>query len=323
MSITGTDTSGWQAANVNLTGDGFLVSKASQGLTYLNPNHAAQVAEARAAGLLVGHYHFADGNSPEEEADYFIANADWRRGEVLALDVEHPFTDNVADVVGWSVRFLTRVHSRLGVWPLLYIDSSTRGRFNWTPVAALGVGLWDAEYNSVGPSGSAPFAFVAIWQNSDHNVSGGDSDVFMGDPAAWHRYGGINAPSPAPAPAPKPAPRPAPAPAPRPAPAPAPVLHPAECIVQSGDTFTSIAAQFHTTLAALEAVNPGLNYNAIRPGQVLRLPGAVPAVHQCIVTAGDSLSSIAAQFGTSVAHLVAVNHIANPNVIRPGQVLSF
>lgn len=317
MSITGTDTSGWQNANVNLSGDGFLVSKATQGTTYLNPNHGAQVAEARNAGLLVGHYHFADGGTPEDEADYFIANADWRRGEILALDVERPFTVNCADVVGWSVRFLTRVHSRLGVWPLLYIDSGTRGQFNWTPVAALGVGLWDAEYNSIGPSGSAPFAFVAIWQNADSNVSGGDSDVFMGDPAAWHRYGGINAAA-APAPAPHPA-----APAPRPAPAPAPVLHPAECIVTAGDTLSSIAAQFHTTLAAVEAVNPGINYNLITPGEVLHLPGAAPAVHQCIVTSGDSLSSIATQFGTTVARLVAVNHIANPNVIQPGQVLSF
>jgi LysM repeat protein len=321
MSIVGCDTSGWQAANVSLAGQAFEVSKATQGITYINPNHAAQVAQARAAGLLVGHYHFADGGTPEDEADYFIANADWRRGEILALDVEHPFTDNVADVVGWSVRFLTRVHSRLGVWPLLYIDSSTRGRFNWTPVAALGVGLWDAEYNSVGPSGSAPFAFVAIWQNADTNVSGGDSDVFEGDPAAWHRYGGINA-APA-APAPAAAPHPAAPVAPRPSPAPAPVLHPSECIVTSGDTLSSIAAQFHTSLAAVEAVNPGINYNLIKPGQVLHLPGAAPAIHQCIVTAGDSLSSIAAQFGTSVARLVAVNHIANPNVIQPGQVLSF
>lgn len=37
---------------------------------------------------------------------------------------------------------------------------------------------------------------------------------------------------------------------------------------------------------------------------------------------GDSLSKIAKQFGVTVDALVAANHIANPNLIQPGQVLT-
>ena len=39
------------------------------------------------------------------------------------------------------------------------------------------------------------------------------------------------------------------------------------------------------------------------------------------VKAGDTLATIARRFNTTVANLVALNNIANPNVIRVGQVL--
>jgi|SRR6516165_9931888 LysM repeat protein len=45
--------------------------------------------------------------------------------------------------------------------------------------------------------------------------------------------------------------------------------------VQSGDTLTSIAAQFGVTLAALAAANPQIsNPNMISVGQVLTVPGS-------------------------------------------------
>ena len=44
-----------------------------------------------------------------------------------------------------------------------------------------------------------------------------------------------------------------------------------------------------------------------------------PATYQ--VRSGDTLSAIAAQFGTTVGELAALNDIANPSLIRVGQVL--
>ena len=43
----------------------------------------------------------------------------------------------------------------------------------------------------------------------------------------------------------------------------------------------------------------------------------------CVVEYGDTLSSIAAQFGTTVERLVSVNGISNPDMIYAGQVLNF
>ena len=39
------------------------------------------------------------------------------------------------------------------------------------------------------------------------------------------------------------------------------------------------------------------------------------------MVSGDTLSGIAARFGTTVANLVSANNITNPNLIYPGQVL--
>jgi peptidoglycan endopeptidase LytE len=59
-------------------------------------------------------------------------------------------------------------------------------------------------------------------------------------------------------------------------------------------------------------------------GLPARAGGGLPAVSSrasYAVQAGDTLSSIAARFGTNYAALAAANHIANPNIIYPGQVL--
>jgi LysM repeat protein len=52
------------------------------------------------------------------------------------------------------------------------------------------------------------------------------------------------------------------------------------------------------------------------------LPGpALAAGPSVVVRPGDTLSAIAARYGTTVARLVALNHISNPDLILPGQVV--
>jgi LysM repeat protein len=100
--------------------------------------------------------------------------------------------------------------------------------------------------------------------------------------------------------------------------------------VQAGDTLGSIASSYGTTVAALAAANALANPNLIYPGQVLSL-GAVAATAagsstsapgSYTVRPGDTLGSIAASHGTTVAALAAANALADPNLIYVGQVLS-
>lgn len=96
--------------------------------------------------------------------------------------------------------------------------------------------------------------------------------------------------------------------------------------VVAGDTLSGIASRFGTTVAALVAANGITNPNLIHVGQVLRLSGSAPAPAQgggqsYTVVAGDTLSGIAQRFGTNYQTLAALNGIANPNLIRVGQVI--
>ena len=96
--------------------------------------------------------------------------------------------------------------------------------------------------------------------------------------------------------------------------------------VQRNDNLTEIAARFGTTVAELVRLNNISNPNLIYPGQVLiiRESGGVTPPSGAVtytVQRNDNLTEIAARFGTTVAELVRLNNIANPNLIYPGQVL--
>ena len=106
--------------------------------------------------------------------------------------------------------------------------------------------------------------------------------------------------------------------------------------VQRGETLSAIARRNGTTVAELQRLNGISNPNKIYVGQRLSIPGgsstptpapapSAPAAPSGGTTyrvrAGDTLSGIASRYGTTVAKLASLNHIANPNLISVGQVL--
>ncbi|WP_295728870.1 LysM peptidoglycan-binding domain-containing protein [uncultured Limosilactobacillus sp.] len=99
--------------------------------------------------------------------------------------------------------------------------------------------------------------------------------------------------------------------------------------VKSGDNLSSIASQFGTNYETLARINNLTNPNRIYVGQVLRVSGntnvSTPTTSNSVssytVKSGDTLSGIAARFGTTYEALAQRNNIANPNAIYVGQVI--
>lgn len=99
--------------------------------------------------------------------------------------------------------------------------------------------------------------------------------------------------------------------------------------VQPGDTLSGIAAKYGTTYQKLAEYNGIGNPNFILSGQKIKIPGATeaskPAEHPqektYTVKPGDTLSGIAAKYGTSWQKLVELNGLSNPDLIYGGQVL--
>jgi LysM repeat protein len=111
-------------------------------------------------------------------------------------------------------------------------------------------------------------------------------------------------------------------------------------VVRRGDTLYSIARRYGTSVQAIVNTNRLRNASFIYAGQRLTIPGssgsastgggsssrgggAVPSsggVH--VVRRGETVSSIALRYGTSVAAIASANGLRNPSLIYVGQRLT-
>ena len=93
--------------------------------------------------------------------------------------------------------------------------------------------------------------------------------------------------------------------------------------VKRGQTLSAIAARHGTSVARLARMNDLSDPNLIVAGQRLRVPGGGGSSRTShTVRAGETLSSIAARYGTSIGAIARANNIDNPNFIFAGQHLS-
>lgn len=92
-------------------------------------------------------------------------------------------------------------------------------------------------------------------------------------------------------------------------------------VVRRGETLSAIASRHGTSVAKLARLNHLKNPNLIVVGQRLRMaPGSAGRrVH--VVRSGETLSTIANRYGTSVNAIARANKIADANLIVVGQKL--
>lgn len=114
--------------------------------------------------------------------------------------------------------------------------------------------------------------------------------------------------------------------------------------VQRGDSLWSIASKNHTTVSALESVN-NLHSTTLHPNQVLQLPSGgshntvkastvsthtsssskhastVSSSRYVTVSSGQTVWSIANEYGVSTSSILAANHLSSSSVLHIGQRL--
>ena len=199
--LNGIDIASYQAGiNLNVVPCDFVIIKATQGYTYVNPDCDRAYQQAKAAGKCLGIYHYASGGTAKGEADFFLKNVKNYVGEaILVLDWEGEQNSNfgVCDFQ-WCKEWLDYVYNKTGVKPLLYISASIINRFN-----GIGdYGLWVAQYASMDPvygyqsnpwnEGAYGCAIRQYTSNGRLNGWGAglDLDKFYGDRNAWNAYAG-------------------------------------------------------------------------------------------------------------------------------------
>ena len=122
----------------------FVIVKATQGVSYSYITYFAKaMAKANADKKLLGAYHYAAGGDPVAEADYFVSVVKPYIGSaILALDWEKG-GNRAWGSTTWARKFVDRVHSKAGVWPLIY--TGTEGVKHCASCAS-DCALWFAGY---------------------------------------------------------------------------------------------------------------------------------------------------------------------------------
>jgi hypothetical protein len=152
--LHGNDVSGhqgpkWKPAD----GDDFVFVKATEGRTYFSEVSVDQLKTARAAELVVGHYHFLWPGNVEEQASYFVSKiADLKPGDLLVCDWEntpggHPSVEDAKNLIA-EVKRLKPDH-KCG----LYCNKSDwlnttvkKGDFLWVAAWNVSAGIKDWEF---------------------------------------------------------------------------------------------------------------------------------------------------------------------------------
>ena len=92
--------------------------------------------------------------------------------------------------------------------------------------------------------------------------------------------------------------------------------------VRVGDTLWDIARMYATTTSNLRTLNGLGRSSRIYPGQILKVSGSGSSGFLTYkVRRGDSLGRIARKYRTSIARILAFNHLDDPDNIRVGQEL--
>lgn len=297
-----------------------VICKATEGTGYVNPFCDEHYQSAKAAGKLLGVYHYASGGNPEAEAEFFINNVQGYLHEaILVLDWESG--DNAAwGDSSWVARFCAHVVALTGINPMIYVQRSAANQ-----CVGLGdYGIWLAEYPDYAPRGWGDYVepnysgnYAMHQFTSSGNIAGYagplDLSLFFGDEAAWLAYAGATGQS---------------FPVPQPQQTQTYVEPQVQSsgttyIVQSGDTLSGIASMYGTTYQHLAEINGIANPNLIHVGQEIRIDGTAPSTsaEYYTIQPGDTLSGIAANYGTTWQWLAEVNGISDPNLIFPGNTI--
>jgi lysozyme len=202
LSVYGIDISKYQGNEINqlnkqtdpLT---FVICKATEGVTYTDPDFSTNWSTIQSKGFVRGAYHFYHcDDSPEQQVEHYLTVI----GTLSATDFP-PIVDfeelsidqgiNKATIQPNLLQFLTLLEQKTGRKPLLYTDNNTANAY-LTDTAFANYNLWIADYNS---TLILPIAWESktwtFWQKSENYKLEGntnDYDIFNGDNDAFIKF---------------------------------------------------------------------------------------------------------------------------------------
>jgi lysozyme len=151
---------------VRQAGIEFAFAKATEGLTWTDPQLAVNWQGMKAAGLLRGAYHFFEpADDAAAQAQFFLQTVQLAAGDLPpVLDVETAGSSPTALWEGVET-WLQTVAAATQVQPFLYLDP-TFANTNLAPASLSAYPLWIADYGATEPTLPAGWSSWLLWQHS-------------------------------------------------------------------------------------------------------------------------------------------------------------
>jgi len=151
---------------VRQAGIEFAFAKATDGLTWTDPQFAVNWPEMKAAAILRGAYHFFEpADDAAEQAHFFLQTVQLAAGDLPpALDVEKAGSSGAALWEGVET-WLQTVAAATGQQPFLYVDPTFAGEYQ-APASLAAYPLWIADYDVAQPALPAGWSRWLIWQHT-------------------------------------------------------------------------------------------------------------------------------------------------------------
>ena len=344
MALNGIDISSYQAwLDLSKVPCDFAIVKATQGTGYTNPDCVRAVEQAMSLGKGVGVYHYISGGNAVAEANFFINSIlNWIGKVMICLDWESN-QNSAWGNESYLEQVVNQVIARTGVPPMIYVQAS---RYNQVAEVAErhNCGLWIAQYADMNLTGyqNTPWnegAYTcAIRQYSSAGRLNGwngnlDLNKFYGSLDDFKKYYGKSSSKPS-----KPSTSTPSAPS-------GTTLQLATWTMEGkygdgADRKKNLGSRYdevqnfinHISSADVSTLvnevyagmyGDGLTRHIVLGSRYDEVQDAINAnsAQYYTVQSGDYLDKIAKQFGTTVNQLVALNNIANPDLIYAGQTI--
>ena len=187
---------------VAAAGKRFAFVRATAGTLTADTAYSANRSGARAAGLAVGSYHFANPdsapNDATNEASWFLGNATIASGDLVpVLDLEVSNGLDPASLSAWAQAWLAQVSAATGVRPIIYTTpnfwSTSMADTDWFARNGYSV-LWIANWTTASqpslPAGAWGGSGWTFWQHSSAGTVPGISG-----PVDLDRFNGSSLPA--------------------------------------------------------------------------------------------------------------------------------
>lgn len=215
QNVHGIDVSHWQGninwSNVANDGQIYAWAKASEGMTYQDPQFIANMSNGIDAGVIMGAYHFArpDNNLAIQDAENFLNTAGAYIGAGFlppVLDLENPYSGgqsidllslfSSSELSSWVMEWSNTVELQTGIAPIIYVNGNYANYLN----ASLNMfGLWFAQPDetlnppvNIGVWDDWLFKQYSWWGEVSGIVGDVDLNIFNGGMMEFNELIGIN-----------------------------------------------------------------------------------------------------------------------------------